>query len=327
MIVYLVRRVLLMILAISIISIIAYMVIELPPGDFVTMQIQAMVASGEYSEEQVENLRHRYGLHQPVFVRYVKWITRFVRGDFGYSLSYHKPVKELLSSRFAMTALISILSLLFAWTVAFPIGVLSAVRKYSFMDIFWTFVGFMGLATPNFLLALILMFLSYRYFPNLEVGGLFSHRFYMAPWSWAKFVDFLGHLWIPVVVVGTAGTAGTIRITRANLIDELQKPYVDMARSKGMSELKLIIRYPIRIALNPFFSTVGWILPSLIAGETITAVVLGLPTAGPLFLEALRNQDMQLAGAFVMLVSILTVIGTLVSDILLAIVDPRIRYN
>ena len=327
MVTYLVRRFFLMILTLVIISMIAFIVIELPPGDFVTTQIQQMVQSGSYSEEDLANLRARYGLNRPLLVRYWKWASKFARGDFGFSLSWRKPVRELIGARFAMTAMISLLSLLFSWVVAFPIGILSAVRKYSFWDVFWTFIGFLGLATPNFLLALIFMYLSYKYFPNIGVGGLFSLGFQDAPWSWAKFADLLAHLWIPVIVVGTAGTAGTIRITRANLIDELKKPYVDMARSKGISEVKVLLRYPVRIALNPFFSTVGWVLPSFIAGATITSVVLGLPTAGPLFLDALRRQDMQLAAAFVMLTSTLTVIGTLISDILLAIVDPRIRYD
>ncbi len=324
---YVVRRALIMVVTLAAISIIAYVVIELPPGDYVSYQILAMTEQGTFSDEEVENLRQRYGLDRPVFVRYVRWITNFVQGDFGYSLSWHKPVREMIGGRFAMTALISMLSLLFTWAVSFPIGVLSAVRQYSFWDIFWTFIGFLGLAIPNFLLALILLYLSSKYFPGIEVGGLFSREYQIAAWSWAKFFDLLGHLWIPVIVIGTAGTAGTIRILRANLIDELRKPYVDMARAKGISEVRVILRYPVRIALNPFFSTVGWVLPSLVAGETITAVVLGIPTGGPLFLSALARQDMQLAASFVMLISVFTVVGTLVSDLLLAAIDPRIRFD
>ena len=324
---YVVRRALIMVVTLAAISLIAYVVIELPPGDYVSYQILAMTEQGTFSDEEVENLRQRYGLNRPVTVRYVRWITNFVQGDFGYSLSWHKPVRELIGGRFAMTALISMLSLLFTWAVSFPIGVLSAVRQYSFWDIFWTFVGFLGLAIPNFLLALILLYLSSKYFPGIEVGGLFSREYQIAAWSWAKFLDLLGHLWIPVIVIGTAGTAGTIRILRANLIDELRKPYVDMARAKGISEVRVILRYPVRIALNPFFSTVGWVLPSLVAGETITAVVLGIPTGGPMFLSALARQDMQLAASFVMLISVFTVVGTLVSDLLLAAIDPRIRFD
>ncbi len=327
MLTYIARRLLLMIPTLAAISVIAFVVMELPPGDFVSTRILQMTQSGTYSEEAVANLRHRYGLDRPVYSRYWMWITRFVKGDFGYSLSWNKPVGVLLRSRFALTALISLLSLLFTWTMAFPIGIYSAVRQYSMGDLLWTFIGFLGLAIPNFLLALILMFLSYKYFPDVGVGGLFSQQFQGAAWSWAKFVDLLRHLWIPIVVIGTAGTAGLIRIVRANLIDELKKPYVEMARAKGLSEVRVILKYPVRIAINPFLSTVGWMLPSLIAGETITAVVLGLPTAGPLFLEALKRQDMQLASAFVMLSAILAVVGTLISDILLAIVDPRIQYG
>ena len=327
MINYIVRRVLIMILTLLIISFIAYIVMDLPPGDFVTYQLLRMMEDRTITMEQLDGLRSMYGLDKPVIYRYWMWISKFIRGNLGYSLSWRKPVVDLLRGRFIMTALISLLSLMFTWVVGFPIGILSAIRKYSIHDIFWTFVGFIGLAIPNFLLALILMFVSYRYFPEIEVGGLFSHQYVLAPWSFAKVIDLLGHLWIPVIVIGTAGTAGTIRIIRANLIDELKKPYVDMARSKGISEVKTILKYPLRIALNPFFSTVGWLLPSLIAGETITAVVLGLPTAGPIFLEALRRQDMQLAGAYIMLISTLTVIGTLVSDIIMTIIDPRIRYD
>ncbi len=328
MLTYIARRFLLMIPTFFLISIVAFMVIELPPGDFVTSRIMALMEDGDtMSLAEVENLRHIYGLDKPLYHRYWMWITKFVRGDLGYSLSWRRPVRELLASRFALTALLSLLSLLFTWTVAFPIGIYSAVRKYSLADYFWTFIGFMGLAIPNFLFALILLFLTYKYFPDVGVGGLFSDQFQLAPWSWAKFVNFLGHLWIPIVIIGTAGTAGLIRILRANLIDELKKPYVLMARAKGISEVKVILKYPVRIAINPFLSTVGWVLPSLIAGETITSVVLGLPTAGPLFLGALRVQDMQLAGAFVMLSATLAIIGTLASDILLAVVDPRIRYE
>lgn len=327
MIRYIVRRVLLMILTLAIVSLISYIVMDLPPGDFVTGQILKMMDDRTVTMEQIEGLRSMYGLDKPVIYRYWMWISKFLRGDLGYSLSWRKPVVDLLRDRFMMTSLITLLSLMFTWVVGFPIGILSAIRKYSLTDIFWTFVGFIGLSIPSFLLALIFMFLSYKYFPGIEVGGLFSHQYLMAPWSFAKFMDLLGHLWIPVIIVGAAGTAGTIRITRANLIDELRKPYVSMARSKGISEVKTILKYPMRIALNPFLSTIGWLLPSLIAGETITAVVLGLPTAGPLFLEALQRQDMQLAGAYIMLISTLTVIGTLISDIVMTIVDPRIRYD
>ena len=325
MLAYIIRRILLMIPTLIVISVISFIVIELPPGDYVTTQLLQMEQQ-QISEEVIENLRHRYGLNKPIYTRYLLWASNFVRGNFGYSLSWNKPVRELLSARLAFTVLISLSALLFTWAVAIPIGIYSAVRQYSVGDFFWTFIGFLGLAIPNFMLALILMFMSFKYF-GISVGGLFSEQYQMAAWSWGKILDLLSHLWIPMIVVGTAGTASLIRIMRANLIDELKKPYVDMARSKGVGETKLIFKYPVRIAINPFISTIGWLLPSLISGATITAVVLGLPTAGPLFLGALRRQDMQLAGAFVMLTATLTVIGTLISDILLAVVDPRIRYT
>ena len=307
------------------ISIISFIVIELPPGDFVTAQLRKMETQ-QISKETIENLRHRYGLDKPAYVRYLRWAGNFVQGDFGYSLSWNKPVRELLASRMVLTIVVSVSALLFTWAVAIPIGIYSAVRQYSIGDYFWTFIGFLGLSIPGFMFALVLMFLSYKYF-DLSIGGLFSEEYQMAPWSWGKVVDLLSHLWIPVIVVGMAGTASLIRIVRANLLDELKKPYVEAARARGISEMKLIFKYPVRIAINPLISSIGWLLPSLISGAVITAVVLGLPTASPLFLGALKRQDMQLAGAFVMLTSTLTVIGMLISDILLAIVDPRIRYK
>lgn len=324
---YIIRRLLLMIPTVFAISVLAFVVIELPPGDYVTTYVMSLEQQGtQVSKEIAENLRHRYGLDRPSYVRYFLWISRFVRGDFGFSLSWGRPVSEMLLSRLAMTVLITLSSLLFSWVVAFPIGLYSAIRQYSLGDYFWTFIGFLGLSIPNFLLALVLMFFSYKYF-HTEIGGLFSQQFQQAGWSWGKFVDLLQHLWIPTVVVGTAGTAGLIRILRANLLDELQKPYVEMARAKGLSEVKLILKYPLRIAINPFISSIGWVLPSLVSGAVITAVVLDLPTAGPIFLGALRSQDMALAGAFIMLIGFLTVVGILISDIILAIVDPRIRYT
>lgn len=325
---YILRRCLLMIPILIAVSIISFIVMELPPGDFVTSRMLQLIENrSDVTEEILENLRERYGLNKPAYVRYWLWITNFIKGDLGYSLAWQKPVRELLLSRFVLTATLSMITLLSTWVIAFPIGIYSAVRPYSLADFFWTFIGFFGLAVPNFLIALVLMFLSFRYFPEIGIGGLFSQEFQRAVWSWPKFADLLAHLWIPVLVIGTAGTAGLIRIVRANLIDELKKPYVVMARSKGLSEVRTVLKYPVRIALNPFFSTVGWILPSIIAGETITSIVLGLPTAGPLVLDAIRSQDMQLAGAFIMLSSTLVVIGTLLSDIILVIVDPRIRYN
>lgn len=314
-----------MIPTLILISLLCFIIIELPPGDMIDMAHNAM---GRFrSDEDLANLRAIWGLDRPGYVRYFRWISRFVIGDFGYSFRFQAPVKTLIWNRFVMTAVISMLSLLFTWVVAFPIAIYSATHQYSFGDFFWTVIGFLGLAIPNFLLALILLVLFFRFFPNVGIGGLFAPRFQSAPWSIAKILNLMAHLVIPVIVVGTSSTCGLIRTVRANLLDEVKKPYVQTARAKGVGETKLLLKYPVRIALNPFFSTVGWVLPSLISGAVITAIVLGLPTSGPLLLRALEAQDMPLAGAFIMLMAILTVVGTLVSDILLAIVDPRIRFE
>ena len=324
---YIARRVLIMLPTLVLISILAFVVIELPPGDYVSSYVQTLMQAGRNVDDAlIENIRHAYGLDRPVAVRYFLWISRLLRGDFGFSLFFKASVGELLALRLPMTFLVTLFSLVFSWLVAFPIGVYSAVRQYSFGDYFWTVIGFLGLATPNFLLALVLMFVAAKYF-DTSVGGLYSPEFQTVAFSLAKLWDFLKHVWVPMVVVGTAGTASLIRILRANLLDELKKPYVEMQRAKGVPEGKLIIKYPLRIAVNPFISSIGWIVPSFISGTVITAVVLDLPTAGPLFLQAIRAQDMPLAGAFIMLTGALTIIGMLVSDIVLAMVDPRIRYS
>jgi peptide/nickel transport system permease protein len=327
MVTYIIRRVLLMIPTVFLISILTFFVIELPPGDFVSRIVEQIEQRGDQVDPQIlESLRERYGLDKPTIVRYLTWIGRFMVGDLGHSLVLHDSVVDIIGQRFVLTVVVALSSLMFAWIVAFPIGIYSAVRQYSFGDYFWTVVGFLGLAIPNFLLALVLMYLSSKWF-GTSIGGLFSREYAQAAWSFGKLLDLLGHLWIPVIVVGTAGTAGTIRILRANLLDELKRPYVELARAKGVQEWKLIVKYPLRIAINPVLSTVGWVLPSLVSGTVITAVVLGLPTAGPVYLDAIRSEDMPLAGAFMMMIAVLTVVGTLLSDILLAIADPRIRYE
>jgi peptide/nickel transport system permease protein len=266
-------------------------------------------------------------LNQPGYVQYWKWISGIVlRGDFGQSFELNAPVSSLIWGRLGLTLMLSITTLIFTWAVAFPIGIYTAVKKYSLGDYVFTLLGFIGLAIPNFLLALILMYVAFKYF-NQSVGGLFSPEYIDAAWGWNKFWDMLKHLWVPIVIVGTAGTAGLIRVMRANLLDELSKPYVDTARAKGMSEWRLILKYPVRVALNPFISTVGWTLPLLISGSAIVAIVLNLPTSGPLLLRSLLTQDMFLAGSFILMLAILTIVGTLISDILLALLDPRIRYG
>ncbi len=325
---FLLKRLLYMIPTLIAISMVAFTIIQLPPGDYLDALLADLAAEGEDTNlEAIQALQKRYGLDQPIYVQYYKWISGIVlHGDFGQSFAWNKAVSDLIWDRLALTFVLSLFSLFFVWVVAFPIGIYSAVRQYSVGDYIATFLGFLGLATPNFLLALILMYIAFKYF-NQSVGGLFSPEYVDAAWSWARVGDLLAHLWIPVIIIGTAGTASLIRIMRANLLDELSKPYVVTARAKGMPEWRLLFKYPVRIALNPFISTVGWILPSLVSGAAIVSIVLSLPTTGPLLIRALMSQDMYLAGSFIMMLSILTVIGTLVSDLLLAWLDPRIRYE
>ncbi len=328
MIRFIIRRLLYMIPTLFVVSIVAFVVIQLPPGDYLTTYIANLASSGETVERDViEALNQRYGLDQPIYVQYFKWIENIVlRGNFGQSFEWRQPVENIIWGRMNMTVVITLAALIFTWAVAFPIGIYSAVRQYSLGDYIATTLGFLGLAIPNFLLGLLLMYLAFRYF-NQSVGGLFSPQYEDAPWSFEKVIDLLSHLWIPMVILGTAGAASLIRVMRANLLDELRKPYVTTARAKGLPEWKVILKYPVRIALNPFVSTAGYILPELVSGSVIVAVVLSLPTSGPLLLRALVSQDMYLAGAFILLLSLLTIIGTLFSDLMLAWLDPRIRYE
>jgi peptide/nickel transport system permease protein len=324
---FILKRILNLIPLLILISIISFAIIQLPPGDYVTSYIARLAERGdEVSDQQIENLRARYGLDRPLIVQYFKWMQGVLVGDFGYSFEYKEPVGEIIWSRLGFTLLITLTSTIFVWIVAFLVGFYSATHQYSIGDYIATFFGFIGLATPNFMLALVIMWLAYDWL-GISIGGLFSREFIDAPWSLARVGDLLKHIWIPIVVVGTAGTAELIRIFRANLLDELSKPYVETAKAKGIPERRLILKYPVRIALIPFVATVGWTLPRLVSSATITAVVLSLPTTGPVLLQALRSQDMFLAGTFILLLSTLTVIGTLVSDILLAWVDPRITYE
>lgn len=325
---YIIKRLIYMIPTLFGMSLIAFFIIQLPPGDYLTSMIARLSDSGENVDPQtVARLREVYGFDDPVYIQYWKWISGILlRGDFGYSFEWNRPVSELIWDRMGSTLAISIASLIFVWAVSLPIGIFSAVRRHSFGDHFFTLLGFMGLAIPNFILALTLMYVSFSVFGQ-SVGGLYSPEFSNAPWSFAKFMDLLAHLWIPVVVIGTSGTAALIRILRANLTDELSKPYVITAKAKGLPEYKVVLKYPVRIALNPFVSAIGWVLPNLISGVTITAIVLNLPTAGPLLLRSLVSQDMYLAGSFILLMGVLTLIGMLISDILLALLDPRIRFS
>lgn len=324
---FILRRILFMIPTLIVISIISFIIIELPPGDYLTSYIARLAQAGDSVDPAtVEALRQRYGLDQPIYMQYLRWVTNVLQGQFGYSFEWRVPVAELIVERLPLTFLVAFASLLFAWSVALPIGIFSAVKQYSFADYFFTVVGFIGLGIPNFMLALVFLYVSNRYF-GLSVGGLFSPEFIDAPWSFARLLDLISHLWIPVVIVGTAGTAGLIRITRANVLDELRKPYVETARAKGLHPGLLVLKYPVRIALNPFISSIGFILPGMISGEVIVSIVLNLPTTGPLLYGALLSQDTYLAGAFVLMLAVMTVIGVLVSDILLAWLDPRIRLS
>lgn len=325
---FIIKRTLLMIPTLFAISIVTFVIIQLPPGDFFTTYISSRAAMGESIDQTVvEAIKAQYGFDQPIYVQYAKWIWNIIsKGDFGTSYQKGKPVADLIGERMALTIALSLFALVITWIIAFPIGIFSAVRQYSILDYVFTFLGFIGLAIPSFLIALVLMYVAFKYLGQ-SVGGLFSPEFGDAPWSWAKVQDLLAHLWIPTVIIALEGTAGLIRIMRANLLDELHKPYYVTAKAKGLSEFHALMEYPVRVALNPWISSVGWILPGLVSGATIISVVLNLPTTGPMQLEALLNQDMYLAGSFVLLLSVLTVVGTLISDILLAWLDPRIRYQ
>jgi peptide/nickel transport system permease protein len=324
---FILRRVFMAIPTMFVISIVSFALIQLPPGDFLTSYAATLSQQGDtIPPEQLEALREAYGLGQPLYIQYFKWMRGIFTGDFGRSLEWGMPVQDLIWERLALTVVLSGATFLFVWTLAIPIGIFSATRQYSIPDYIFTFFGFLGLGIPNFMLALVLMWIGFAYFGQ-EVGGLFSPDYKNAPWSMARVWDMIKHLWIPMLVLGTAGTAGLIRTMRANTLDEINQPYVETARAKGLTERQVIWKYPVRVALNPFVSTAGWALPELVSGSTIVAVVLSLPTVGPLLLRALLSQDMYLAGAIILLISVLTIIGTLISDILLAWLDPRIRYE
>jgi peptide/nickel transport system permease protein len=322
---YIVRRLLLALLTTWAISVLAFVIIQLPPGDYVTAYIAQMTASGTVVSQQLaDTLREQYGLNKPLWVQYLRWMTLVLRGDFGMALEWGKPVSEVIADRLWLTMALSLGAIAITWVLALPIGIYSAVRQYSIGDYIATFVGFIGLAVPSFMIALILMYAGFRYF-GANIGGLFSDQFVEAPWSLAKVWDLLKHLPLPALILGLAGTAQLIRIMRANLLDELGKPYVMTARARGLSEWRVILKYPVRVALNPFASTVGYLLPYVVSGSIIVSLVLSLPTVGPLLLRALIAQDMFLAGTIVLLLGVLTVLGTLVSDLLLMWIDPRIR--
>jgi len=325
---YIIGRLLRMIPQIFLISILAFIIIQLPPGDYLTVHIQNLEASGAIiAKAEVERLTRMYGLDQPMYIQYGKWIWNIVTElDFGYSFQWNKPVNDILLGRMGMTFFIAFLSFVVCWGFAIPIGIYVAIKQYSIADYFFTFLGFIGLAVPGFLLALVLMYISYAKF-GIKVGGLFSPEFEPLRMSWAKFVDMLGHIWLPVLILAIGGTATLIRTLRATMLDELRKQYVTVARAKGLSEFKVIMQYPVRIAINPIVSTFGWLLVWFFSGGMVVEIVLNLNTAGPVLWRALIQQDMYTAGAYILIIGMLTAFGSLVSDLLLAAIDPRIRFG
>jgi peptide/nickel transport system permease protein len=328
MIDFLFRRVSAGILTIWAASVIAFVTIQLPPGDYVTAYVANLQSTGTIvSQEEAAALRLQYGLDQPMYVQYFKWMGLMMRGNFGMAMEYNRPVREVIGDRMTLTIIVSVAAVFFIWALALPIGIFSAVRQYSVLDYIFTFIGFIGIAVPNFMLALLVLYIGFKYFNAQSIGGLFSPQMSLAPWGWEKVVDLMRHLPLPAVILGLAGMAEVMRIMRANLLDELRKPYVVTARAKGLAEHRVILKYPVRAALNPFVSTIGYIFPFIVSGSIIVSLVLSLPTVGPLLFKALIAQDLFLSGTILLLLAILTVVGTLISDLLLMWIDPRIRYG
>jgi peptide/nickel transport system permease protein len=328
MVSYIIRRFFAGLLTIWAASMLSFLIIQLPPGDYVTSYIAQLQSTGTViSAGEAEALRIQYGLDQPIYMQYVKWVGLMMRGNFGMAMEYNRPVLEVIGDRLTLTMVVSLAAVIFIWAVALPIGIYSAVRQYSIGDYFFTFISFIGIAIPNFMLALIVMYVGFKYFGITRIGGLFSPEFLLQPWSMAKVWDLMKHLPLPALILGLAGTAELVRIMRANLLDELRKPYVTTARAKGLSKTRVILKYPVRAALNPFASTIGYIFPFIVSGSIIVSLVLSLPTVGPLLFKALIAQDLFLAGTILLLLAILTVIGTFISDLVLMWVDPRIRLE
>ena len=324
---YLLRRALYAVVAIWAVSIISFFIINLPPGDYVTSYIAQLQNTGSIVlADEAENLREFYGINRPLYVQYGKWINQIAHGNLGYSFEFGLPVNDVIGERLILTMLLALVTVVFIWIVAIPIGIFSAVRQYSIWDHVFTFFGFIGLAVPDFLLALVMMYLAFVIF-DFSIGGLFSPDYVAVGWSLGRVWDLMKHMVIPVIILGTSGTATLIRITRANLLDELRKPYVATARAKGLPEWKLVLKYPVRLALNPAVSLTAYILPFLVSGSIVVSVVLGLPTVGPILLKALVAQDMFLAGAIILIIGWMTVVGTFFSDLLLVLVDPRVRFE
>ena len=327
MIAFLVRRVLMAVVTIWAVTVLSFVIIQLPPGDYVTSYIAQMSLSGGIvTEAEVIALRQQYGLDRPIYVQYVKWMEQISRGNFGMAMEWGRPVLDVIGDRIWLTMILSAAAIVLTWGLALPIGIYSAVKQYSLGDYVFTFIGFIGIAIPSFMLALILMYVGFKYF-DANIGGLFSPEYLEAPWTLGKVWDLIKHLPLPALVLGLGGTAQMIRIMRANLLDELRKPYVVTARAKGLPEGRVILKYPVRAALNPFASTIGYLFPYVVSGSIIVSLVLSLPTVGPLLLKALLAQDMFLAGTIVLMLGVMTVIGTFISDLVLIWVDPRIRLE
>jgi peptide/nickel transport system permease protein len=324
---YIIWRIAAMIPTLLVISMLVFTIIQLPPGDFFESQIAELQAQGESANlQEIQDLRHEYGLDKPIALQYVYWVAGMLHGDFGYSFEYQLPVSEVVGDRLWLTILVSFTTILVTWLIAFPIGIYSATHQYSWGDYGLTFFGLLGIAIPNFMLALLLMYFANVWF-GVSIGHLMDQQYLSQPMSWEQARSILAHLWIPVIIVGTAGTAGMIRRLRANLLDEMQKQYVITARAKGLHPLRALVKYPLRMALNFFVADIGSILPSIISGAEITAIVLSLETTGPMLIKALQSQDMYLAGSFLMFLAFLNVIGVLISDIALGFLDPRIRLQ
>ena len=324
---YLLRRALYAVMAIWAVSIISFFIINLPPGDYVTSYIAQLQNTGSIIlADEADNLREFYGINRPLYVQYGKWINQIAHGNLGYSFEFGLPVNDVIGERLILTMILALVTVVFIWIVAIPIGIFSAVQQYSIWDHTFTFFGFIGLAVPDFLLALIMMYMSFVLF-DFSIGGLFSPDYVAVGWSLGRVWDLMRHMVIPVIILGTSGTASLIRITRANLLDELRKPYVATARAKGLPEWKLVLKYPVRLALNPAVSLTAYILPFLVSGSIVVSVVLGLPTVGPILLKALVAQDMFLAGAIILIIGWMTVVGTFFSDLLLVLIDPRVRFE
>jgi peptide/nickel transport system permease protein len=324
---FFVRRIMVMIPTLLAISAITFVIIQLPPGDYLTTLVTELESRGEaIDQSRLQFLRETYGLDKPMIEQYFVWLGGMLTGDYGYSFEYNRPVADVVGDRMLLTIVVSFATIIFIWVVSFPIGIYSATHQYSLGDYGLTFLGFLGLATPNFLLALVLLYFANVTF-GTSIGGLMDSVYMDAPWSWGKMVSVLEHLWIPVIVIGTSGTAGMIRRLRANLLDELHKQYVVTARAKGLSPARVLWKYPLRMAINPFISDIGNLLPQIVSGAAVVSIVLSLPTTGPMLLDALRSQDMYLAGSFLMFLALLTVVGVFLSDVALAMLDPRIRLE